>query len=327
MLVATPVTDAHSPPPASGLSTGVSVVLCTCHRPESVGRFLKSISTQTRRPDELLIVDASFDRRTEEIVSTLAVGCRMTYWRVADPLRGLTRQRNFALRRVACDLVAFFDDDVVLDRPCLEQLERAHRALDDFVGIGCFAEAHSPPTRLWRCRRALGMVPDLRPGSYTTGGMSVPWRFHPPTDRIVEGDWLPGCAMMLKTEAARSVLFDEALTGYAQGEDLEFSLRMRRLGRLAIAGTAGCRHLHEPAGRPDAFRLGQMEIWNRHRIWQRAHDAPSFRARWCFAYTWFMDTVMLVRDVLRPRRARDGVRRIAGRLVGASRILMQGRVA
>jgi GT2 family glycosyltransferase/SAM-dependent methyltransferase len=306
---------------ASGLSPGISVVLCTYRRPSSVARFLDSIAVQTRRPDELIVVDASPDAETERVAAARCAGCRTDYWRVDGALRGLTRQRNFALQRVGHNLVAFFDDDVVLEPTCLEELERAHRISDGIAGVGCFAETFTPPTRLWRIRRALRMVPHLRPGSYTASGISIPWRFLAPTDRLVDGDWLPGCAMMVKTRAAREVRFDETLVGYAQGEDLDFSLRLRRRGRLVMAGAARCRHLHEPAGRPDALRLGQMEIWNRHRIWRHAYCAPSLLVRARFAYAWSLDTVLLLRDIVRRGRAREALFRIAGRLLGASRIL------
>ncbi|HXH25934.1 MAG TPA: methyltransferase domain-containing protein [Vicinamibacterales bacterium] len=309
------------PAPTAGLLPGISIVLCTYRRPSSVARFLDSVAGQTRRPDELLVVDASPDAETERVVAAGGAGCRVEYWRVSGPLRGLTRQRNFGLRHVSRELVAFFDDDVVLEPRCLEELERAHRSSEEIVGVGCFAETFTPPTLLWKVRRALGMVPHLRPGSYTPGGISIPWRFLAPTDRLVDGDWLPGCAMMVKTRAACRVLFDETLVGYAQGEDLDFSLRLRRFGRLAMAGAARCRHLHEPAGRPDALRLGQMEIWNRHRIWRRVYCTPSPLVRWRFAYAWSLDTVLLARDIIRRGRAREAIFRIAGRLLGASRIL------
>jgi GT2 family glycosyltransferase len=302
-------------------TTGVSLVLCTYQRPDSVKRFLDSVSAQTRPVDELIVVDASRDDATEAVVAAWRGSRDVAYWRVDDPLRGLTRQRNFALEAVAYDLTAFFDDDVVLDPACIEEMDRAHRASPGIAGVGCFAETWMPPTRLWRLRRALRIVPDLRPGSYTRTGMSVPWRFHEPTDQVIEGDWLPGCAMLLKTDAARQVRFDEALKGYGQGEDLDFSLRLGSQGRIAMVGAAHCEHLHAPAGRPNAFRLGQMEILNRHLIWRRVHRRPRVLDRLSFGYAWTLDTMLLVRDAVRPRYAVNGIRRIAGRVIGASRVL------
>jgi GT2 family glycosyltransferase len=305
----------------AGRRPGISIVLCTYQRPDSVRRFLESVTPQTRPVDEVLVVDASRDVETERVVAGWRGARRVSYWRVDDPLRGLTRQRNFGLEAVAYDLVAFFDDDVVLAPTCIAEMERPHRASEDVAGVGCFAETWMPPTLLWRARRAFGIVPDLRPGSYTRTGMSVPWRFHIPTTNVIEGDWLPGCAMMLKTTAACQVGFDEALAGYGQGEDLDFSLRLRERGRIAIAGAARCQHFHEPSGRPDAFRLGQMEIWNRYRIWRRVHRQPRLTDRIAFTYAWTFDTILLMRDAVRPKYAANGIRRIAGRVRGASRVL------
>lgn len=301
----------------------MSVVLCTYKRPASVAQFLDSLLLQSRPPDELLVVDASRDSATSALVSDHPIVRRIavSYWRVEDPLRGLTRQRNFALDNITCDLVGFFDDDVVLDSRCLREMERAHRAAPDLAGVGCFAEPATAPTALWQLRRALGMVPDLRPGSYTSSGMSVPWCFQQATEDAIEGDWLPGCAMMLRSEFAARVRFDDVLMGYGQGEDLEFSLRLKSTGRLAMVGTARCEHHHAPAGRPDPFRLGHMEIRNRHRIWRRMHGAPGLAARTAFAYVWTLDTLFLMRDAIRPQYARDGLRRIAGRICAAKDIL------
>lgn len=308
---------------AGRLAPGVSTILCTYERPDSAMRFLVSLAGQTRRPDEVLVIDASRSDTTEQLLGSQNLPLRLTYWRVTGRLRGLTRQRNFGLKHVAHDLVAFFDDDVVLETDCLEELERAHRRFVDVAGIGCFVEPCGEPTRLWRLRRALRIVPHLQAGRYTESGMSIPWQFRTPGTQLVDGDWLPGCAMMVKTDLGSRLLFDEELTGYAQGEDLDFSLRLRRHGRVALLETARCQHLHEPAGRPDAFKLGEMEIVNRHRIWRRQHSPPSLRARWWFMYAWSLDTVLLIRGVLNVRRTADVTRRLAGRAVGAARVVMR----
>ncbi len=303
------------------MQKGVALVVCTYQRPDSIAKFLDSLSAQTRPVDQLVVVDASKNADTELVVARERGFNDLSYWRVKEPLRGLTRQRNFGLQEIRFDLVAFFDDDVVLEATCVEEMERAFRSSPGLVGLGCFAETWIQPTLLWRTRRALGVIPELRPGTYTRSGMSVPWRFHEPTTALVDGDWLPGCAMMLLTDVTRRVGFDEALSGYGQGEDLDFSLRLREHGRLAMAGSARCEHFHSPSGRPDPFKLGQMEICNRHRIWRRAYRQPLLSDRLRFGYAWTLDTVFLLRDTFRPRRANAGIRRIAGRVFGAMQVL------
>src|SRR5262245_55534468 len=105
------------PPAASQLVPGLAVVVCTSSRPPSVNRFLHSLRGQSR-PAQLLIIDASREGFTEAVVRRGLLARRaadhVVYARVAADRRGLTRQRNTALSLVWTDLVAFFDDDVVL---------------------------------------------------------------------------------------------------------------------------------------------------------------------------------------------------------------------
>jgi GT2 family glycosyltransferase len=305
------------------IETGCAVVLCTFERPDAVRRFLESLRRQTRLPDELIVVDASSDARTEAVVreeTRHRLASRPTaYHRVAEQNRGLTRQRNFGLECVGFDLVAFFDDDTVLDTKCLEELERTLRGDGEAVGAGGLVDETGPGLKgLWRLRRALRVVGDLTPGRYCRSGMSIPWSFLKAGDEAVEGDWLPGCAMMWRTGPAKDVRFHDGFAGYGQGEDLDFSLRMRRHGRLVLVPSARLSHLHEPQGRPDDFRLGYMAIRNRYEIHRRGLSERTVRDVAWFAYAWSVDTLMLARHFLHPARWRSTARHIGGRLHAAA---------
>jgi len=159
--------------PADPLTRGVTVVICTYQRAASLARFLDSLVVQAPMPERVIIVDASRSVETERAVrdhDRLALaGSDVLYFRVAGPLRGLTRQRNFALRWVTTDLVAFFDDDVVLSPGCCRELERHHREFGDRV-VGVAAVDENQPERpplVWRLRKWLRVVSDLRPGTYS----------------------------------------------------------------------------------------------------------------------------------------------------------------
>lgn len=328
------VAHGELPRPDTGeMTPGVTLALCTHRRPQSVARCLSSLAEQDRQPDAVLLVDASPDDATERVVREHFESQRrdasrgavaVLYVRVDGPLRGLTRQRNLALGWVRTDLVVFFDDDIVLLPGCLRVMEAAHRVRGaGTVGVGAFVqEPVRPRRRLWQLRRALGMIGSLEPGRYSRSGFSTPWAFLEPTSGLVEGQWLPGCAMMWRTGIARAVGFHSALEGYAQGEDLEFSLRARQHGKLVIAGEARVLHLHEPAGRPDHFRLGYMAIHNRYHIHRRG--LPDRRPRdiaW-FAYAWTLDTLLLVRLLPVPGRSAATAREMVGRVKAAYDLLV-----
>jgi GT2 family glycosyltransferase len=126
---------------------------------------------------------------------------------------------------------------------------------------------------------------------------------------------------MWKTEIARSVGFCESLAGYGWGEDLEFSLRARRRGRLVLAGRARLDHLTEGDGRPDHFRLGYMELRNRWQIHRTCLGERSLRDRCLLAYSAVLDTLILTCGLLNPWSAGGRARRLAGRAVAAYQIL------
>jgi GT2 family glycosyltransferase len=311
------------------VNAGVTVVICTHQRPESTARVLSSVFAQEQLPDAVMVVDASTDERTAQAISHFQsplTGDRpLRYWQVAEGQRGLTRQRNFALDRVETDLVAFFDDDVVLGPNCLREMERVHRSDATVVGVGCFAGPEvTAPRALWRLRRRLNIVPSLKAGTYHRTGMSVPWEFDRRTSAVVEGDWLPGWGMMWKTDAARAARFHDGFAGYAQGEDLDFSLRLRKQGRLLMACAADLRHLPDPAGRPDPARQGYMEIYNRYHIHRRGLADRTARDVLRFIYAWTVDTVLLFRHILPGHRPLPTLRQIGGR-VRAARDLVRGR--
>ena len=252
--------------------SGCTVVICTHQRPQTLVRFLDSLAIQTRLPDRLVIVDASSDADSEIAVRDYPDLARLArcvlYFRVGGSLKGLTRQRNFALRSVETDLLVFFDDDVVLEADCLSEMEETHRRFGaGVVGVGAAMENDfKEPRPLWRMRRRLGIIPTLQPGRYTRSGFSIPWGYLGASLEPADGDWLPGCGMMWRTETVAELRFHEPFEGYAQGEDLDFSLRARRKGRLVLAPTARLQHLCDPAGRPNDFRLGYSGIYNRYEI-------------------------------------------------------------
>jgi len=305
------------------LEPGCSLVICTHRRARSVKRFLDSLLAQEVKPDRLIVVDVSPDDETEQVIrNRQSVECLakcFCYVRVSGALKGLPRQRNFALSLVTTDLVGFFDDDIILLPGCLKELIRTHRLLgDEVVGVGAYVENEYRQARLlWRLRRLLRMVSNLQPGSYHRSGISVPWSLLPPTEEIVYGQWLPGAAMMWRTAVAAEVGFREAFDGYAQGEDLDFSLRAGRQGELVVAGRAQFQHLHEPGGRPDYRRLGYMAIGNRYHIHQRCLDNRTWRDTAWFVYAWTIDTLLLSRHFLYPKRVAPTLLYIAGRLRAA----------
>jgi GT2 family glycosyltransferase len=107
----TSVADA---PPASD----VSVVVCTRDRPAALARCLASLRAARTRPREIVVVDnASESDATRRLVATMP---DLRY--VSEPRPGLAIARNTGVRATAGAIVAFTDDDVVVDPEWIARL-------------------------------------------------------------------------------------------------------------------------------------------------------------------------------------------------------------
>jgi GT2 family glycosyltransferase/SAM-dependent methyltransferase len=316
----------------AGQDTGarrVSVVVCTYRRPVSAAALFDSLERQDAPIHEVVVVDASPEAEAAPTRARIATGLstagRTHYVHVDGPGRGLTRQRNTALSYVTGELVLFLDDDVLLQPGCIRRMSDVHRqAGESIAGVGCYSDDQfEPPPLVWRLRRWLRVVPSLQPGRYCRSGLSIPWGFDRPAHELVDGDWLPGGAMMWRTEIVREIRFDESLAGYAQAEDLDFSLRAKPYGRLVMLSTPLMRHVHAQAGRPDAFQLGYMELRNRYRIHHRALPNRTWRDVAWFCYAWSVDTLLLARHLAVPGRMGRTVRQILGRMAAARSLVVE----
>lgn len=114
-----------------------SVVICTRDRPEELQRCLASLPQQTYSPREIIVVDnASRDQRTRDI----ALAAHAIY--IREDRAGLDIARNTGARRATSDIVAYTDDDVLLQRRWLERLVAAfdHPKLAAVTGLVLPAE-------------------------------------------------------------------------------------------------------------------------------------------------------------------------------------------
>ena len=231
-------------------------------------------------------------------------------------LKGLTRQRNFALRSIETPWVAFFDDDIVLLPGCFRAMLQVVRGKAvDIVGVGCLiVNDREKPKLLWRMRRALGVVSTLRPGRYCRSGISIPWAFLSADTGVFEGDWLQGGATMWRTSSAVQTGFNESYSGYSHGEDLEFSLRVRPLGRLVTATEARVLHLQEAGGRPSAREMGYMTARNAHDIHLRLLPGRRRRDAAWFVYAFGVDAFVRGLKLAWPRGFRTRLGFVSGRL-------------
>lgn len=112
------------PPQVSdGDSAAVDVIVATRNREDDVARMLDSLRAQTMPHFRVAIVDQSDDvSRTRDLVADLEDS---RFEHITDHARGKSRALNLGLRRTRASLVAFTDDDCVVDIFWLQELVSA----------------------------------------------------------------------------------------------------------------------------------------------------------------------------------------------------------
>jgi GT2 family glycosyltransferase len=102
---------------ASRYGPPLAVVVCTRWRPLLLARALFSLTALSYHDLEIVVVNnAPDDRLTEEVVARAAASSPHPVRYVAEPRPGLSWARNAGVAATDRDLIAFTDDDVVVDQ-------------------------------------------------------------------------------------------------------------------------------------------------------------------------------------------------------------------
>jgi glycosyltransferase involved in cell wall biosynthesis len=239
------------------------VIIATRNRPTELVRTVESIADQTILPGELCIVDSSEQATARPKIEELcrSAGIQLSYHHPAP--RGLTVQRNYGIDRTTGDPVFLIDDDVYLAPECHEQvLAEYERWGPDLGGVRASAITPSKPPRLsilWRKLFGIGgWWPEasgrLRAGFWIEGVSA--------SAGVRKVECFVGYFMSFRRQVFDYERFDEALSGYAHKEDIDFTYRVSRRYTLVQTPHAKCAHFKTSTDRMPAFQLQRMNLGN-----------------------------------------------------------------
>lgn len=305
-----------------------SLVVPTYRRPGEALSLAECLRGLADSPGEVVFVDGSGDERTEAALRDWSRDRLLPFdlLYVRSP-PGLTRQRNVGIDASRGAFVFYLDDDCVPEPGFFQEIRNVfERDREGSVGAVCGSFTNTLSRKLslrWRLRLWLGLVPaDADPGRYYPTATSVPRELLPPFTGAREVDLVPGGATAYRRQVLDQYRFSLFFDGYAQGEDVEMSMRIGRTWRKLWTSDALVLHDHALGGRPAPFRKGAMETRNRYFIWKRYTPNPSFGVRvryWAdMVYVISFDLVLFVG---RPPRL-DHLAHAAGAAAGAASCLV-----
>ena len=187
-----------------------SIIVPVYNRPGEVKELLESLSAQTVKPFELLIIEDGSKERCDHLLDHYRSFFTINYY--YKPNSGRSDTRNYGMERANGDYLLFFDSDVILPPFYFEKLEEAMKK--DYCD--CFGGPDAADSSFSNMQKA---VNHSMTGFWTTGGIrggkAVMEKFCPRTFN-----------MGLSKEVYDKVGGFEDM----MGDDIDLSLRIRKAG-------------------------------------------------------------------------------------------------
>ena len=295
----------------------LAFIVATKDRPDEIRTLMKSLVSQSRRPDELIIADGSDVPLDEASLRTDSFPVK--YLRLRPP--SASRQRNAGLDSVnpGINLIGFLDDDVVLEPDAVENMMEFWRKCPEDVGGVSFNLLNHPPLyaadlkslplaeRLGLYSRERGRV--LPSGFQTMIGH---------VDETVFVRWLPTTASIWRKDVFSTFSFDGWYQGYSYLEDLDFSYRVGKSYRMAVLAGAGYRHYPAPGGRGSGYQFGAREVLHRLHFVAKHSELSGMKCLLGLGVRFLMNLIMSVRE-----RNLYYFQRALGNMAGLARSLCQ----
>lgn len=292
---------------------GSAFVIATRNRPDDLLRTVESLVAQTVLPAQLCIVDSSDDVPTKDQIAKLCAdtGIELDHHHPAP--RGLTIQRNIGVDRTTGDPVFLIDDDVWLAPDCHEEvLAEYERWGPELGGVRATPVRPARPSLATRIYRRIfgigGWWPEasgkVRPGFYAEGVSD--------SAGVRKLEYFNGWFMSYRREVFDFERFDEALSGYAYKEDIDFSYRVSRRYVLVQTPKARCDHLKSPSARLNSHGLQRMNLANQFYLHRKNMPQDLFHK----AALWWALLGLFILNIGKAVQTRDwGL--VTGMIVGA----------
>jgi len=304
---------------------GISAIVPTIGRPEALEALLESLSAQTRRPDQILVADASDNDRVETLTTDKrwrARGLVITHLKVTPP--NAVGQRNAAIARATGEALLLLDDDVVLEPDCIAHLERALDRAPELAAAIADMNNETWPDATTAWRWYLTTFLGLRDGEWHGRVVGPLLRFgyppHPST--MLPMEWF-GTANTL----VRRTAFDAAggfstffLHRSTMNEDVDLSMKVSRQGGLMICPDARLAHHHHPSGRVSAFAAAEDDLYNRYLILRRTLGRSGASAFGSVAIFFLIESLSNLIGAMRRLKFEGLLSRVGGRASALLRI-------
>ena len=265
---------------------------------------------------------------------------KLSYYKIDDKNRGLTKQRNFGIVKLNSDskIVCFLDDDTVLHKDYFKNIKERFETDQTITGIGGLATNENrwkPITNSFKyhpkrykvidgyyvkegfrnmVRNYLGLGANQLPGVMPDFSHGNSYGY-PLTGKAYEVDLLIGMSMAFRKKVVDEIKFSTYFEGYGLYEDADFSLRAQQFGKNVLDTQVLLEHHHHPSGRPNYFKYGKMVVRNGWYVWRIKHKNPNLINQLKWHSTSLLLTLIRLTNIL-GKEGKSALFEFIGRLFG-----------
>ncbi|MBW4482959.1 MAG: glycosyltransferase family 2 protein [Tildeniella torsiva UHER 1998/13D] len=275
---------------SKSLSWGLVIV--TFNREKILPLCLQLAVQQTRKPKEIIVIDASSNWETtwENIQKNTVINhsdIRWIYQHYEVP--SITAQRNQGLSLATTDVVFLIDDDSLMFPDCAEAVMQAYEAdTQGVISSVAIAESSTAPgdSPIQDAQKEVGYSQKI--WHLINNNLAFQWFWKKILMMDIYELWIPydgdfphhelpieirsiniksialcrGCQMTFRRDVIARELFDASLRYYAVAEDLDAINRVTRSGSLVLAEDARLHHYSSGGGRFPRFLVSALSILN-----------------------------------------------------------------
>ncbi len=225
----------------------IAVAICTTGRPAIVADCVARLNRQTRLPDEIVVCGAA-----SQDVAGLADQALLTV--LISKIKGSCAQRNVALEHIGdrADVILFMDDDFLLHETYTARVEAIFTKDPTIVSTTGWVVVDGISTATgYTFEEAERVLAETR--VTPEEGSKNEW---------IRGVYGCNFAIRQRVALAQNVRFDERLPLYGWQEDIDFTVRLSRFGRVLRTNALIGVHLGVKGGRQSGLRVGYSQVSN-----------------------------------------------------------------
>ena len=198
----------------------LSVVIPTKNRPKELLSILDSINSQTHLPNQLIIIDQSLKENIVKDKFNLFLKKKIKLNYIHDEsINGLVSAKSIALKYNKCDIISFFDDDIILEPDYLKEILLAfikYPKIYGANGVILNVPNQNKIKRLYFRYTHIGLFKDNRQEKNKKAKNEL--------SKPMNVNTLSGGLSSWRSEIFNKVKFD-TFNGFHSFEDVDFSIR------------------------------------------------------------------------------------------------------